>query len=77
MDSTVPYARDEAGNIYSTTGRYSLVPDGAERTGEVYYTMGFGHGSRFGTHLLYRDEPLHATDSARERVVMFTVDWVF
>lgn len=74
VDSTVPYARDVEGNIYSNTDRYSLVPDGAERNYELYYSMDVGRNVRFGSHFMYRDEPLHDADADRERVVMFTLD---
>ncbi len=74
VDSTVPYARDIEGNIFSNTDRYSLVPDGAERNYELYYSMDVGRNVRFGSHFMYRDQPLHDADADRERVVMFTLD---
>lgn len=77
VDSFVPHERDIEGNIYSSRGRYSLVPDGAERNYELYYGVDVGRGVRLGSHFLYRDEPLHDADGERERVVMFTLDRSF
>lgn len=74
VDSIVPVARDVEGNIFSDTDRMSLVPDGAERNYELYYSMKVGHGTRVGSHFLYRDEALHDADAERERVLMLTVD---
>lgn len=74
VDAVVPQSRDEAGNIFSDSGRYSLVPDGAETNYELYYSIDLGRDVRLGSHFLYRDEPLHDADADRERVVMFTLD---
>ncbi|GJL81665.1 MAG: hypothetical protein DHS20C01_12990 [marine bacterium B5-7] len=77
VDTTVPYARDIEGNIYSNSGRYSLVPDGAEHVYELYYSVDLGHKSRLGTHLMYRSEPWSDADAQSESVVMFTLDKAF
>ncbi len=74
VDSVVPYARDVEGNIYKNSGRYSLAPDGDERVFEAYYSFDIGNKATLGSHFLYRDEAYHDADSARERVVMFTLD---
>ena len=74
VDSIVPLARDIEGNIFSDRDRFSLVPDGAERNYELYYSMKVDHDTRISSHFLYRDQALHDADAERERVLMLTVD---
>ncbi|MGA8260189.1 MAG: S8 family serine peptidase [Arenicellales bacterium] len=57
VDLQVPYARDLAGNIYTSDQRVSLVPNGTEYALESYYLRDLGRRSSVGAYFMLRSQP--------------------
>ncbi len=69
----IPISQDINGDVGVIENRFSLAPEGAERTLETYYRFGLGNKTDITTYLMYQHEPQHDADAAGETTVFATL----
>jgi len=73
----LPVRIDADNNIYRSSERIDLEPEGREQDFEVYYAADLGKRSHLGAHFLYQHEPQHNADASDAKTFLLTMSTQF
>ena len=77
-DLNVPTSQNlRTGAVHSTSGRVSLVPEGAEHALEAYYRFRINDNTNLTSYLMYQQEPLHDGEASGATTLFATLQHRF